>query len=488
MCGIVGLAGLQASPEKAQTLVTRMAEKIRHRGPDGGGVAFHGDVTLGMTRLAIVDVVHGQQPMTNDDGSIVIVYNGEVYNAPELRARLIAAGVNFRTRSDTEVILRAYEHDPEHVEEHLVGMWAFAIHDRRRKRLILSRDRFGIKPLFVAKQGSTLGFASELRCFDRSLPELASCFQLDHAAAHAMLSWSYVPENATIWKGVRRLPPATRYERDLDTGAEREHKYWELVPSSAAAQVRDLDEACTAVDGLLRRSVREHLESDVPVATFLSGGVDSSLIAMYAAQSSSKSIHAYTIGFTDPRFDESHFARAVAERLGIPIELRIFDKEFARHELVDALSAYDEPFGDSSSLATHLVSSFIGEKYKVALAGDGGDEVFAGYRKYFALNVRKPFSQTPRLRNALAGALSTDPRRRRPRPSALGGGAGHRASRVALARRRGRRSLRAFQSARTVRALGAAPPQSNAGRRVRRSRTEPLRARAREPTAADARL
>jgi asparagine synthase (glutamine-hydrolysing) len=411
VCGIVGIVGLQAHPDHVRGVVERMAERIHHRGPDGGGVVVHDDATLGMKRLAIVDVAHGHQPMANDDESIVIVYNGEVYNAPALRADLVRRGVRFKTRSDTEVILRMYEQDPDRVEEHLVGMWAFAIHDRRRKRLVLSRDRFGIKPLFIATAGKTIAFASELQCFDRTLEPLASCFKLDHSAAHAMMSWSYVPENATIWQGVRRLPPASRMDVDLATGARTARTYWELEPSEDAARITRLDDACTAVEVVLRRAVKEHLESDVPVATFLSGGIDSSLVTMYAHEASAHPIKAFTIGFVEKRFDESPFARATAASLGIPIDVQTFDEETARRKVVDVLAAYDEPFGDSSSLATHLVSEFIAKDYKVALGGDGGDEVFAGYKKYLALKLRKPFKHMPGVRDAVGRALGKVPTR-----------------------------------------------------------------------------
>lgn len=411
MCGIVGLARIKRTPGEVQRLVERMAERIHHRGPDGGGVIAHADATLGMKRLAIVDLEHGHQPMANEDESVVIVYNGEVYNAPELRTQLEQQGVRFRTRSDTEVILRLYERDPNRVEEHLVGMWAFAIHDRRRQRLVLSRDRFGIKPLFVAEAGGAIGWASELQCFDRALSPLSACFEIDHSAAHAMLSWSYIPETATIWKGVRRLPPASRLEIDLATGARNERVYWHLVPSPDAAQVRSLDDACALTEELLRRAVKQHLESDVPIATFLSGGIDSSLVSMYAQESSSRPIKAFTIGFAEKRFDESPYARATAKELGIDLEVETFDEELARRKVVDVLCAYDEPFGDSSSLATYLVSELIARKYKVALGGDGGDEVFAGYRKYLALWMRRPFAGIPRVRDALGSALGKIPTR-----------------------------------------------------------------------------
>jgi asparagine synthase (glutamine-hydrolysing) len=405
MCGIVGIVGLNGPPGGTEALVSAMAARIRHRGPDGGGVTAHRDAVLGMTRLAIVDVVHGQQPMANDDESIVIVYNGEVYNAPALRRRLEHQGVRFRTRSDTEVILRLYEQDPERVEEHLVGMWAFAIHDRRRRRVVLSRDRFGIKPLFVADAGSALAFASELRCFDRALQPFARLFAIDHDSAHAMLSWSYVPESSTIYRGVRRLAPASRMTIDLSSGRRDACTYWRLEPSRDAGAVRSLEEACEHVDLVLKRAVQEHLESDVPVATFLSGGIDSSLVTAYAHETSSAPITAYSIAFSEAAYDESPFARAIAGAIGVRVRVEELDHQKARARLSDALLAYDEPFGDSSSLATYLLSQHVARDFKVALGGDGGDEVFAGYRKHGVPKMRRWFAAVPHVRDVLGNAI-----------------------------------------------------------------------------------
>jgi asparagine synthase (glutamine-hydrolysing) len=405
VCGIVGVLGLDASLERSHALVSGMATRIRHRGPDGGGIAAHPDATLGMTRLAIVDVAHGHQPMFNDDQSIVIVYNGEVYNAPALRRELEQRGVHFHTRSDTEVILRLYEHDPEQVEQHLVGMWAFAIHDRRRRRVVISRDRFGIKPLFIADAGNALAFASELRCFDRNLSPFTHLFAIDHDAAHGMMSWSYVPGQSTIYKGVKRLPPASRITVDLVTGARRTQTYWSLEPAQDAAKVASLDEACEHVEALLRRAVTEHLESDVPIATFLSGGIDSSLVTAYARDVSAGPLKAYSVGFREPEFDESPFATKTADIIGVPISIEMFTETQARAQLAEALLAYDEPFGDSSSLAVHLLSRHIARDFKVALGGDGGDEVFAGYKKYRVVQLRRPFAGMPPVRDAVGRLL-----------------------------------------------------------------------------------
>ncbi|HVH44647.1 MAG TPA: asparagine synthase (glutamine-hydrolyzing) [Labilithrix sp.] len=409
MCGIVGLVGFDAPLERACAVAAAMNARITHRGPDGEGLTAHPDATLAMKRLAIVDVEHGRQPMVSDDESVVLVYNGEIYNAPELRRQLEEKGVRFKTRSDTEVLLRLYERDPDDVERHLVGMWAFAVHDKRRRRVVLSRDRFGIKPLFIADTGRALAFASELRCFDRSVEPFARLFELDRDAAHAMVSWSYVPETATIYRGVKRLPPATRLTIDLESGARQLTTYWSLLPSEEASRVRSLDEACAGTEALLRRAVKEHLESDVPVATFLSGGIDSSLITAYASEAAPGSIKAYSIGFAESFFDESPFARETADKLGVPIAVQKLDESTARERLADAVLAYDEPFGDSSSLATYLLSSHVARDYKVALGGDGGDEVFAGYKKHLVVKLRERLGTTPRLRDAIGGALGRVP-------------------------------------------------------------------------------
>jgi asparagine synthase (glutamine-hydrolysing) len=364
-----------------------------------------------MKRLAIVDLAHGNQPMANEDESIVLVYNGEVYNAPQIRAELEREGIRFRTRSDTEVILRLYERNPDDVEERLVGMWGFAIHDRKRRRVVLSRDRFGIKPLFVADAGGALAFASELRAFDRAIPAFSKCFGIDHRAAHAMLSWSYVPETATIYAGVCRLAPASRMTIDLASKRRTTERYWNLAPSSEAARIGTLDDACAFIEPVLRRAVREHLESDVPVATLLSGGIDSSLISQFAAEESAQPIKTYSIGFREKSFDESPFARETAAMLGVENVVGMFDEEIARRRIPDALLAYDEPFGDSSSLATYLVCEEVARDYKVALGGDGGDEVFAGYKKYKILHARRALRWVPRVRDGLGNALLAMPAR-----------------------------------------------------------------------------
>jgi asparagine synthase (glutamine-hydrolysing) len=388
-----------------------MVERIRHRGPDGGGITHESGVTLAMARLAIVDIAGGQQPMSSEDGSVSLIFNGEIYNAPALREELIRRGVAFKTRSDTEVILRLYEREPESVEQHLVGMWAFAIHDRRRKQVVLSRDRFGIKPLFIADTGAAVAFASELHCFRpvHARPGFSSLFDPDPTSAHAMMAWAYVPENATIYRGVQRLPPASRMTIDLASGRRNTSAWWRLEPSREAASVSSLDDACALVEPVLQRAVTEHLESDVPIAAFLSGGIDSSLVTALAMERSTKPLTAFSIGFREPRFDESPFARQTATRLGVRHEVAYLTEADALAAVPDALLAYDEPFGDSSGVATLLLAKTVAKTHKVALAGDGGDEIFAGYRKHQILRARAILGRAPRLTAVLQHALGQLP-------------------------------------------------------------------------------
>lgn len=413
MCGIAGIARFDVEPSVLAPLIERMCSAIAHRGPDGRGQEIDRDVALGMTRLAIVDIEHGKQPMLSDDRQIVLVFNGEIYNAPALRKELESEGIRFHTRSDTEVILRLYERDPTSVEERLRGMWAFAIHDRRRKLLVLSRDRFGIKPLYVTTTGKGIAFASELGALrtlsDRS--EIGNAFEIDRGSAHAMLSWSYIPNEASIHAGIRRLAPATRLVVDLQTGKRTTERYYEVKPFPGAAHVESVGDACALIEPVLASAVKEHLESDVPIASFMSGGIDSSLVTYYAVRASTRPIAGYGIGFREARFDESPFARETAAKIGVEITITYFDEDSARASLADALVAYDEPFGDSSSLATYMLSSVVSRNHKVALGGDGGDEIFAGYRKHRIVRLREALESAPSVRDTIGDALLRIPAR-----------------------------------------------------------------------------
>ncbi len=402
MCGIAGFAQLELADGEARRLLAAMTGALAHRGPDGHGSHLAAGVGLAHTRLAIVDVARGVQPMTA--GDVTIVYNGEVYNAPALRAELEADGVHFTTRSDTEVVLRLYDRDPDGFERRLVGMWALALHDRRRRRLVLSRDRFGVKPLHLARAGRRLVFGSELAALRVAAPHLGDALAVDADAAHAMLAWGYVPEERTIHRGVTRLPPGARLDLDLATGAATTTVYYRPRPAAAAAAVRTIDDAADLIGPLIARAGKEHLERDVPVAAFLSGGIDSSLVLAAVADASDRPVRAFTIGFDDPRFDESGHARAVAARLGVAVDVEVLDEAAFLAALPDALCAYDEPFGDSSSLPTFVLARLVARSHKVAVGGDGGDEVFAGYKKHRIVSLWDAADRVPGAR-ALAAAL-----------------------------------------------------------------------------------
>jgi asparagine synthase (glutamine-hydrolysing) len=409
MCGIAGIVMPDASRDELREAVTNMCAMLVHRGPDEGGCFVGAPCAIGMRRLSIVDIANGHQPMISRDRDVILVFNGEIYNAPEIRSELEAEGITFSTRSDTEVILRLYERNPEDVELRLRGMWAFAILDRKRGRLVLSRDRFGIKPLFLLRAGRTLAFASELRSFQvlRGNPAVASALRLSPSAAHARLAGGFVPNEQTIHVGVTRLPPATRLEASLDGAVISTVRYWQPEPSADAARVRTLDEATELVSSVVQDSVAIHLRSDVPCGTFLSGGIDSSLVSAYAARAAGYPVQAFAIGFTDPRFDESPVARAAAPQRGLGIEVATLRPEDGPDLALEARRAYDEPFGDSSAVATYALSRLASRTHRVVLGGDGGDEAFAGYRKHRMVQVRERIgnAHVRRLSARLLGLL-----------------------------------------------------------------------------------
>lgn len=409
MCGIAGLALHDLAPESVDRTLTAMKSRIAHRGPDGDGRYVAEGVAFVHRRLAIVDISGGVQPMSTL--STTIVYNGEVYNAPALRAELQEQGVAFTTRSDTEVVLRLYERDPGCVEELLRGMWAFAIHDRNRRRVVLSRDRFGIKPLFVVRAGRALAFASELGALRAAGPSFANAFTLDADAAHAMLAWAYVPSEHTIYRGATRVAPGTRLELDLRDGKLTTRRWYSPRPDTTASRVTSLDEAAELIAPHVARATREHLESDVPVACFLSGGIDSSLVMAGAIDAATREVRAFSVGFDDPRFNEAPHACAVAARLHVDVHVEVLREENFLSALPDALAAYDEPFGDSSSLATYVLADVVARTHKVALGGDGGDEVFAGYKKHRIVDIWDRLDAVPGARALIARTLGRLPAR-----------------------------------------------------------------------------
>src|SRR5579859_5002277 len=372
MCGICGIATTRGVPE-IETL-RAMSDLLAHRGPDSAGEYVDGGVALAARRLSIQDLEHGDQPIANEDGSCVVVQNGEIYNYPELRRELERAGHTLRTRCDTEAIVHLYEVHGTGFAERMRGMFAVAIWDAPRRRLVLARDRYGIKPLYYRHAGDELRFASELRSLPRS--------EVDLDALEAFLAFNSIPAPYSIFRDIRKLPAG--HVLVWEDGAVTLERY-ARAGFADAAEVRDGDEAelLEELRARLRDSVRAHLLADVPVGVLLSGGVDSAVLAALAAQETVEPVHTFTIGFAERSFDERADARRVAERYGTNHhELLVRpDPTLLLPALADV---FDEPFADSSALPTYLVSQLAAEHVKVALSGEGGDELFGGYYTYAA--------------------------------------------------------------------------------------------------------
>jgi len=373
MCGICGIASRTGAPDLDR--LAAMSGTLVHRGPDSGGEYANGPVALAARRLSIIDIAGGDQPMASEDGSCVVVQNGEIYNYPELRRELEREGHTFRTHCDTEVHLHLYEREGPPYVRHLRGMFAVAVWDTRARRLVLARDRFGIKPLYYRDTGDTLEFASELRALPRG--------EIDLDALEAFLAFNSIPAPYSIFRDTHKLPAGHVLVWSERDGVEID-RYARPGPVGID-ELRGDDEAelVEELRARLRDSVRAHLLSDVPVGVLLSGGVDSAVLAALAAQEMPEALHTFTIGFEERSFDERGDARLVAERYGTNHHELLVQPDPSL--LLPALAeAFDEPFADSSALPTYLVSQLAAEHVKVALSGEGGDELFGGYYTYAA--------------------------------------------------------------------------------------------------------
>jgi len=375
MCGI---AGMLAEPGRLadSRLLRAMTGILAHRGPDGDGHHEDGRVGLGHRRLSIIDLATGEQPMSNDDASVWITFNGEIYNYRELRRELESRGYRFRTASDTEVIIKAYEAFGPDCVGHLRGMFAFALWDSRRRRLFLARDRAGIKPLVYAWNGRRLLFASELKALLQA-PDLAR--ELDSEALRDYLTFLYIPSPKTIFRGIRKLPPASYLLLDADGGEPVIRRYWQLEFRPEAG--RGEAEWIEGLRAQLADAVQSHLVSDVPIGAFLSGGVDSGSVVALMARAAQGPVRTFSIGFEDEAFDEVGYARQVAQRYHTD-HYEFVVKPDALEALPRLAWQFDEPFADSSALPTYYVSKITREHVTVGLSGDGGDENFAGYTRY----------------------------------------------------------------------------------------------------------
>ncbi|HEV8105528.1 MAG TPA: asparagine synthase (glutamine-hydrolyzing) [Gaiellaceae bacterium] len=397
MCGICGIASGRGVVDRER--LGRMAATLIHRGPDSEGMHVEGPVGIVARRLAIIDLTGGDQPIANEDGSVVVVQNGEIYNYRELAHSLARAGHSFHTRSDTEVLVHGYEEWGEGLWERLRGMFAVALWDARRGRLTLARDRFGIKPLYYRDQGGELSFASELDALPHG--------DVDLQAVEAFLSFNVVPAPLSIFSDIRKLLPGHTLTWELGTSTFTRFARPGPLPARHDEDEAELVEECRA---RLRDSVRAHLIADVPVGVLLSGGVDSGALAALAAEESSEAVRTFSIGFEEASFDELAGARAVSARYGTRHRELVLRPDAAL--LLPALAqAFDEPFADSSALPTYLVSELAAEDVKVALSGEGGDELFGGYYTYVADQLAERVGPLASLARPLVERLPTSTRR-----------------------------------------------------------------------------
>ncbi len=378
MCGIAG--GLTQSGISTSTLNIAL-DALRHRGPDDCGIFRQRSVALGMRRLAIIDVAHGQQPISNEDGSAVVVFNGEIYNYVELMRELKSRGHQFRTASDTETLVHLYEEYGPAMCSRLRGMFAFAIWDERKQSLFIARDRFGKKPLYFARtMDDGIVFASELKALRPLLAEAGIGEAINPQAIYDYLSLGSIPQPSTIYRNVECLPPGS-WLSITPTGI-RQECYWRLDQAITVSEL-SYSEAKERTRELVADAVRVRLRSDVPLGIFLSGGLDSSVIAYEASKVIGPELQTFTVAMPDRRLDESAVASRTARALGIKNEVLTLDV-IPERDLINLVQHFDQPFADSSAIPSMAVSRLARQRVSVVLNGDGGDELFAGYRRYVA--------------------------------------------------------------------------------------------------------
>ncbi len=411
VCGIAGILKLDPRETVEEARLKRMRDVLRHRGPDGEGLWIDGPIGLGHRRLAIVDVAGGQQPMTNEDATVWITYNGEIYNHATLRPGLEAKGHRYQTRSDTETILHSYEEEGDGCVERLQGMFAFALWDRPRQRLLLARDRLGIKPLYYAVTDRELLFASEIKAI---LAATSGRPTMNHAALPEFLATRFLAGDETFFRGIRKLPPGHVFTWSM-AGGPRRRRYWSLPAGTDDSPAR-LDERAADLTARLEATVRSHLMSDVPLGLFLSGGLDSSGLAALMAPMVGDRVRTFAVGFDDAASNELPFARLAARAVGAQHhEVVLSPDEFFR-SLPRLVWHEDEPIAFPSSLALHFVSQLARPHVKVVLTGEGADELFLGYNwyRFTAWNERLGrhyWGWTPPvLRRGVSHAVSSLPR------------------------------------------------------------------------------
>ncbi len=398
MCGIAGWINLENNRGKnhSEAVLHSMCERMKHRGPDSEGLWLDETVALGMRRLSIIDLHTGEQPVYSEDKSVVVVMNGELYNFKDVRKDLEKRGHKFVTNSDTEILPHLYEEHGDAMLEHLNGMFAFALWDKRKKKLLIARDRFGEKPLYYGVFDGKLIFASELKVLLAN-PSVKTKINID--ALRRFLSFDYIPAPFSIYENIYKLPAA--HFLSVENGEVKTRRYWNLT-FHKNGNTPTLEKASEQLRELLGDAVKMRLVSDVPLGILLSGGVDSSAVAAFAAQHATEKVKTFSIGFEEDSFDETKYARRVAKHLNTDH----YEEKLSVGKAADLISEIgtwlDEPLSDGSLIPTFMLSRFVRKHVTVALGGDGGDEIFAGYPMYFAHKVANLYSAIPRfLRSGL---------------------------------------------------------------------------------------
>jgi asparagine synthase (glutamine-hydrolysing) len=389
MCGIAGYLHFDKDRNASADVLRRMTNILHRRGPDGEGFYVNRNVALGHRRLAIIDLNTGGQPMYNDNGKVVVIFNGEIYNYIELREELVHLGQHFKTESDTEVIVRAYEVWGIDSQKKFNGMWAFALWDEARKQLFLSCDRLGEKPLHYAIWKDTLVFGSEIK----SILAFGLAKEVNVEVLELYLSLGYVPAPYSFYKHVRKLLPG--HYLIAKGSSVQEHLYWDLPQVDEADMLMDKPKVRETFENLLVDSVRIRMRSDVPYGAFLSGGLDSSSLVAVMSQNSDHPVETFTIGFSDNAFDERPLAREVAAKFRCKHHERTVEIGTFEESLDAVLYSFDEPFGDSSAIPTGRVSKAARESVKMAITGDGGDEVLSGYTSYQGERFSSHYQRVP---------------------------------------------------------------------------------------------
>lgn len=401
MCGIAGILEFDSQRRPSLEGLRRMASMLTHRGPDEEGFYSSGPIGLAHRRLSIIDLASGQQPMSSPDGHVWVVFNGEIYNYPELKVEIEQYGYEFRTRSDTEVLLALYLQYGLECFAKLNGMFACAFWDSRSQQLVLARDRLGKKPLFYYQDAHRLIFASEMKAI---LAYGGIAREVNPTALHEYLTYTYVASEQTILQGVHRLPPA--HALSVRSGQSSSQPYWKLMFSPGAAASVAEEEVTERLEHLLRQAVKRRLMSEVPLGAFLSGGLDSSAVVALMAEVSERPVQTFTIGFDELDYSELEDARVVAQHLGTEHH-ELIVKPAALDILPDLVWHLDEPFGDSSAIPTYYVCRAARQHVTVALSGDGGDEVFAGYNLYRQLHQYQRMERIPEwIRHGILQPLS----------------------------------------------------------------------------------